>query len=1238
MTNSSSVPPTDDIDMRSLGAALWRAKGRIIALSLLAGAITFIALSMMRPLYTSEARILVQNEETAFTRPTADQGIATYRTALDEQAVQSQVQVLNSRDLILKVVRDLDLTQNAVFLRDASGNPVERLLKATGLLGWSQESQEERAANALVEHLEIYQLSNSSVIAIEYTSGDPQLAAQVANKLADVYINWQRDAKIEQTKDATAWLDAQIKALRTATAESEEAVEAYKASEGLYAGTNNVTLNAQQLSELNSQLILAEAQESEAQARAKLIKKMLAARGDIDATPEVLNSPLIISLVEQRVLVQRQLAELSATLLPSHPRIQQLRSELSDVRAQIRTEAQKVVGSLENQAEIAAARESSLRESLNEAKSRTAGQSDAEVKLRALEREAKANRDLLESYLARYRDASARHDVGAVPAQAAIVSRAHSPVLPSFPRRVPMTLLITAAVFILSIGTVLARAIIVSDAPQRSRASSAPHEPDELVPSEPDYMSAAEMQALSRVRSAAPSPPRSSLAGPSAKPKIKDHSGSESHPKSEGPPKRRLRKRPAAGMRSLQPNTAAPAQPSPIETAKKRERAPEALKSKHAAPKMGAPKESRASKEAQAEQKPKEQTLPAVTAPPVQKTKPDASPKPTDSDADSKKPARATPPSKDQKSVWRAAKPAKRPSWLAVSDPRSKTLDASKPETPKAKDSKPEMKKVATKEAAPNEAMPKGEVPKETAPQDSTPKAAASLEAAPKAVDSSGIESAALQNAAPKLPAKAAEGPSSAVLVSGKATQIPSEEPKSALKTDSEREKEPTKPQSSKNAAKDATKNAAKDITKPANKDATVTPEGGKDTKSNTAGVLAALTAPAIAAAAKAASTKPKQTTTHEEEVAKEVPASNVAQQAKQPIQAEQTKEDAGKPSAERGDDQPVASSSMDFIKRIRQDVIKKGEAERIEAEPKSRTAGFLDRWRGKKTKTPKDKVDAKPSTSPETETPDEAVLAAAAKPVADEQAQQNELTSLSPNDLRHYLTQRVAASDEQEVKRQASEADPEAAEFGPVIGSLEEVIDTILERSTGGLPRTMLVAGLSSRAPSPEAAIGMARELAARNEQVALVDLAKGGAVVSGRLNMQRIPGFSDLAAGAVDFADVVKLDDETALQVIPAGNPMLNNGEDAPDSFMRIFEALTQTYDCVVLHADMEAIESLMPALKFELPVSVAVLPPKAKPADESESLEIVQRLGCPVLLFGTAAKNKQRRFSLFGRKVAV
>ena len=474
MPSNRAAPLAEDVDLPTLGRALWRAKGWVLGLALGAGVVTFIGLSMMRPLYTSEARVLIENDQPVFTRPANDPGRDQLQT-LDEQAVQSQVQVLTSRDLALTVAKELDLPNNPEFAKDAGVGLIRRFLNRMGIGRGSAKSELEKAADAFEDHLSVYALNKSSVIAIDYTSGDPSLAADAANKLADAYIDWQRNAKLDQTKDASIWLNAQIEELRKRTTESEAAVEKFRASSGLYQGSNNVTLNAQQLSELNSQLILAAAQKSEAEARARLIKQMLNDKGDIDATPEVLKSELIGRLIEQRVQVQRQLAELSATLLPSHPRIKQLTSELADVRAQIRDEATKIVKGLENESQVASARETSLRNSLNDVKSQASGQSGAEIKLRALEREAKANRDLLESYLARYRDAQARHDMSSVPANATIVSQAHASSKPSFPKVGPITLLVTAATALLAIAFVLARELM--GAPAVTRPVSATAQP-----------------------------------------------------------------------------------------------------------------------------------------------------------------------------------------------------------------------------------------------------------------------------------------------------------------------------------------------------------------------------------------------------------------------------------------------------------------------------------------------------------------------------------------------------------------------------------------------------------------------------------------------------------------------------------------------------------------------------------------------------------------------------------------
>jgi uncharacterized protein involved in exopolysaccharide biosynthesis len=246
LTRPHQDPPvTEDIDIQSLGRALWRAKGWILGLAIGAGVVTFIALSMLRPLYTSEARVLIQNDESTFTRPAEEEGRGPLQPVLDEQAVQSQVQVITSRDLAVELIKALDLTNNEAFAKDGGTGPIGRLLRRIGL-GGSARSEEEKAANTFAEHLSVYPLAKSSVIAIDYTSGDSGLAAQIANKLAEVYIAWQRNAALEQTKDATAWLNAQIEVLRPKVAEAEAAVEQFKAGKGLFAGTNNVTLNAEQ--------------------------------------------------------------------------------------------------------------------------------------------------------------------------------------------------------------------------------------------------------------------------------------------------------------------------------------------------------------------------------------------------------------------------------------------------------------------------------------------------------------------------------------------------------------------------------------------------------------------------------------------------------------------------------------------------------------------------------------------------------------------------------------------------------------------------------------------------------------------------------------------------------------------------------------------------------------------------------------------------------------------------------
>jgi len=473
---TSTLPPQPDVDVGAIMRAIWRSRGWITAVVLCVGLAAYMAMSQMTPMFTSEVHILIDNGENTYTRPASGEANRNSSSAVvDEEAIASQVQVLLSHDLALKVIHDLKLDNNPEFTKVSnSQSPVRAILGMLGLAkGPSKAVLEERVLDAFIKRLEVFPITNSRVINVQFSSADPRIAAQVANSLADNYLKWQKGEKLTENLNASKWLGDQVDQLRKKVQASEAAVERFRSKTGLFSGSNNITLNSQQLSELNSQLILAKAQRTEAEARASLITKMLKERGDIDGASDVLSSTLIQRLAEQRVRVQREVSELSATLMASHPRIKELKSELSSVRQQILGEARKVMKGLQNEAQIAGARETSLRASLNEIKERSSHASENEIKLRSLEREAKANRDLLESYLARLRDASTRNDALSVPAHANIISKARMSDLPSTPRPPAVAALAATGAAIVLLALVVTIELLSSPAAPASPAPRA---------------------------------------------------------------------------------------------------------------------------------------------------------------------------------------------------------------------------------------------------------------------------------------------------------------------------------------------------------------------------------------------------------------------------------------------------------------------------------------------------------------------------------------------------------------------------------------------------------------------------------------------------------------------------------------------------------------------------------------------------------------------------------------------
>jgi succinoglycan biosynthesis transport protein ExoP len=359
--------PDGDIDLRSLGAALMRRKRWIIWPTLVVAVLSAVVVNVLSPRYKSEARIVYDGRENVFLRPEVDKATNQDRGPADTETITNQIQIILSRPLALEVINELKLNELPEF--DPVLRGISTLRHFMQMAGISRDllamTPEERVLSSWNDKLTAFQLDKSRVIVIEFQSGDAELAARVANAVADAYLRMQQAVRQDQTRGAGAWLSSEIDKLRPKVAEAEAKAEAFRSRSSLYVGTNNTTLSNQQLGEFNSQLGAARGQKADAETRARIIRDMLR-RGEPIEASDVVNSELIRRLSEQRVTLRAQLAEQSSTLLDGHPRIKELRAQINDLDRQIKAEAEKLIRTLENDARIATARVDALSQNFDD--------------------------------------------------------------------------------------------------------------------------------------------------------------------------------------------------------------------------------------------------------------------------------------------------------------------------------------------------------------------------------------------------------------------------------------------------------------------------------------------------------------------------------------------------------------------------------------------------------------------------------------------------------------------------------------------------------------------------------------------------------------------------------------------------------------------------------------------------------------------------------------------------------
>jgi uncharacterized protein involved in exopolysaccharide biosynthesis len=357
--------------------------------------------------------------------------------------MSSQIELIKSRDTLMQVIDAENLRSEPEFtgVGFSAIGFVMQLIRRTS----ETRSVDETVLQNLNERLKVARERDSAVISISVSSLDPALAARIANAIARAHVSRRAGLSLSDTAETSQWLEQEITRLRVKVAQAEDAVADYRVENDLFTGTDNTSILDQQLTAISTQITEAQQRKNAAESSANLIRELLAQGRPIDGVQDVQASVVIQQLSQTKATLQGELAERSATLLGQHPTIRALRAQIAEIEDQIQAEAQRVAEALEAQARIEADVAASLRDDLARQKLNVSDATRNTVTLESLQREAKAQRDLLESYLLRYSDTTSRTDAGSALPDVRQITVAAPAVDPASPKT---TLVLSAVAFV----------------------------------------------------------------------------------------------------------------------------------------------------------------------------------------------------------------------------------------------------------------------------------------------------------------------------------------------------------------------------------------------------------------------------------------------------------------------------------------------------------------------------------------------------------------------------------------------------------------------------------------------------------------------------------------------------------------------------------------------------------------------------------------------------------------------
>lgn len=339
---------------------------------------------------------------------------------LDDVDVNSQLQIIRSEKIALKVIQQLGLVeaeeltrpQNAIVGLAQRGLGVIRSMIRLGPP--PPVLQEEGVPRGIIEafanRLSVERLDETFVLAISFRSEDPQRASDAANAVANAYLEEKLDARYESVSRASTWLEGRLSELRDKAVASDQLVQNYKRENNIIDtnatnGGSGQLLSDTQLTELSARLVEARKVTAERRARYNQIAQMRESGNPDASVVDAMASPVINQLRQQYLRLAQQEADVSRRYGAEHEAAQRARQQMEDIKGLVINELGRIEQVYKSDLDVASKQEAELAQQLEGYTDRSSDIAQALVRLRELERNAQADQNLYESFLDRYKTA-----------------------------------------------------------------------------------------------------------------------------------------------------------------------------------------------------------------------------------------------------------------------------------------------------------------------------------------------------------------------------------------------------------------------------------------------------------------------------------------------------------------------------------------------------------------------------------------------------------------------------------------------------------------------------------------------------------------------------------------------------------------------------------------------------------------------------------------------------------------